>query len=125
MSAAPLLEVEDLKTHFFLGTARPFGSGRRLLKAVDGVSFSIGAGEVLSLVGESGCGKSTVGRTLTRLETASGGTARLDGRDILPLSQSEFRPLRVGEKPRRGSCAYRRDAAAGRPRPQGDGTLSA
>ena len=94
MTAAPLLEVEDLKTHFFLGTARPFGSGRRVLKAVDGVSFCIGAGEVLSLVGESGCGKSTVGRTLTRLETASGGTARLDGRDILPLSQSEFRPLR-------------------------------
>ncbi len=66
MSAAPLLLVEDLTTHFSLGTARPFGSGRHLLKAVDGVSFSIGAGEVLSLVGEPGCGKSTVGRRLTR-----------------------------------------------------------
>lgn len=90
----PLLDVRDLKTYFTLGTPRPFGAGRSVLKAVDGVSFAIMPGEVLSLVGESGCGKSTVGRTLTRLETASSGTAELQGHSILGLSQNRFRPYR-------------------------------
>ncbi len=91
---APLLEVRDLKTHFNIGRAWPFGSGKAVLKAVDGISFEIRPGEVLSLVGESGCGKSTVGRTLTRLESATSGEVLLDGQDILALSQTEFRPLR-------------------------------
>jgi len=90
----PLLAVRDLKTHFTLGAPKPFGPGRSVLKAVDGVSFTIMPGEVLSLVGESGCGKSTVGRTLTRLETASAGTAVLDGQSILGLSRARFRPYR-------------------------------
>ena len=89
----PLLEVRELKTYFRVGRG---GLMRRksLLRAVDGVSFSIHEGEVLSLVGESGCGKSTVGRTLTHLEAATGGKAMFDGRDILNLSPAEFRPLR-------------------------------
>ena len=89
----PLLEVRDLETHFSIGRSG-FMRGRSVLRAVDGVSFSIHEGEVLSLVGESGCGKSTVGRTLTHLETATAGTAIFDGRDILNLSLAEFRPLR-------------------------------
>lgn len=92
--AAPLLRVRDLKTHFSLRKAGLFGRKARVLKAVDGVSFDLAKGEVLGIVGESGCGKSTVGRTLTRLEPATSGEALLDGRDILPLSPSAFRPLR-------------------------------
>ncbi len=89
----PLLEVRELKTHFSIGRGG-FTRRKSVLKAVDGVSFSIHEGEVLSLVGESGCGKSTVGRTLTHLETATAGTAMFGGRDILNLSPAEFRPLR-------------------------------
>ena len=90
----PLLDVRDLKTHFRMGGSLLPGAGHRL-KAVDGVSFSIKPGDVLSLVGESGCGKSTVGRTLTRLEPATSGKALLEGQDILPLSRAAFRPLRA------------------------------
>ena len=86
-----LLEVRGLEARFRVG-----GSLRRrsILKAVDDVSFEIGEGEVLGLVGESGCGKSTIARILTRLERSAGGVAKFDGRDILTLSAAEFRPLR-------------------------------
>ncbi len=89
----PLLELRELKTYFRIGRA---GLLRRktVLRAVDGVSFDIHEGEVLSLVGESGCGKSTVGRTLTRLEKATSGEAIFDGRDILKMPPAAFRPLR-------------------------------
>lgn len=89
----PLLSVRDLKTHFRLRQGGILGE-TRIIRAVDGVSFDLRPGEVLSLVGESGCGKSTVGRTLTKLEPATSGTARFAGRDILPLSPGAFRPLR-------------------------------
>ena len=94
--AAPLLQVRDLKTHF---TFRAPSTGvlpgpKRILKAVDGVSFDLAEGEVVGIVGESGCGKSTVGRTLTKLEPATSGEARFRGRDILGLSAGAFRPLR-------------------------------
>ena len=67
---------------------------KKVIKAVDGVSFDIRSGEVLSLVGESGCGKSTVGRTLTHLEKATSGTAQFEGQDFLSMASAEFRPLR-------------------------------
>ena len=89
----PLLEVHDLKTCFSIGRGG-FMHRKSVLRAVDGVSFSIHEGEVLGLVGESGSGKSTVARTLTRLEAATAGKAMFDGRDILDLSPAEFRPLR-------------------------------
>ncbi len=89
----PLLDVRDLKVHFSKPAAR-FFSTDNAIKAVDGVSFQIAKGEVLSLVGESGCGKTTVGRVLTRLQTATSGSAIFSGRDILAISQREFRPLR-------------------------------
>ena len=89
----PLLEVNGLKTYF------PIRSGllQRVtshFKAVDGVSFNIGQGETLGLVGESGCGKTTVGRTLLRLAPASGGTVRFDGHDVFAASGHELQQLR-------------------------------
>ncbi|GGD40437.1 ABC transporter ATP-binding protein [Sinisalibacter lacisalsi] len=86
MSAQPLLDVRDLKVHF-----RTRG---RTVRAVDGVSFDIAPGEVLGLVGESGCGKSTVGRALTQLERATAGQALFEGQDILSMSRRQFLPLR-------------------------------
>ncbi|MFK7889858.1 MAG: ABC transporter ATP-binding protein [Granulosicoccus sp.] len=89
----PLLDVRDLHTHFRIPQSNPFAK-TQWLRAVDGVSFHLSPGEVLSLVGESGCGKTTVGRTLTRLEQAASGTAIFNGKDILALNQKQFRPIR-------------------------------
>ena len=89
----PLLEVTDLVKHYAVrgGVLR-----RRVgtVHAVDGVSFSLNAGETLGLVGESGCGKSTVARTVLRLVEPSSGTIKLNGQDITGLSKSELRPYR-------------------------------
>jgi oligopeptide transport system ATP-binding protein len=89
----PLLEVTDLVKHY------PVRSGilrRRAgtVHAVDGVSFSLGAGETLGLVGESGCGKSTVARSVLRLVEPTGGSIRLNGRDITHLGKRELRAHR-------------------------------
>jgi len=93
MSAAPVLEVDGLVKHF------PILRGvlRRAVghvKAVDGVSFSINPGETLCLVGESGCGKSTVARLILRLVEPTRGSISLGGTDVTKLSQSEMRPHR-------------------------------
>jgi peptide/nickel transport system ATP-binding protein len=89
----PLLEVQDLHKHFMVGSAWSAG-GRRRLQAVDGVSFSVQAGQTLGLVGESGCGKSTLARCLVRLHEPSAGALRFEGRDITALSVREMRALR-------------------------------
>jgi peptide/nickel transport system ATP-binding protein len=89
-----LVEIENLRVWF------PIKSGIVLdrhigdIKAVDDVSLSIQRGETLGLVGESGCGKSTVGRTILRLYEPTGGKVVFDGQDITTLSQNELRPLR-------------------------------
>jgi peptide/nickel transport system ATP-binding protein/oligopeptide transport system ATP-binding protein len=90
---SPLMEVRDLKVHF------PIRSGlfRRqtdVFKAVDGVSFSVHAGKTVGLLGESGSGKTTIGRTLVKLLAATSGEVLWKGTDILPMSEREFRPLR-------------------------------
>ncbi len=89
----PVLEVKDLKKHF------PVRKGvlRRTVgqvHAVDGISFSIGEGETLGLVGESGCGKSTAGRAVLRLIEPTSGKVAMTGRDITHLSKKELRPYR-------------------------------
>ena len=133
--AGPLVELEDVKLYF------PIKSGLVLdrhvgdVRAVDGVSMTISRGETLGLVGESGCGKSTVGRTILRLYKPTAGRIVFDGRDITNLSEGELRPLRrrmqmvfqdpfaslnprhsvgriVGEPLRTHGLATRREAAA-------------
>ncbi|MFN3854179.1 MAG: ABC transporter ATP-binding protein [Phreatobacter sp.] len=89
----PLLEVNDLKKHFPI-TGGFFGGVVGNVYAVDGVSFSIARGETLSLVGESGCGKSTVGKAILRLFPITSGQVVLDGRRIDDLSAGRLRPLR-------------------------------
>jgi len=91
--SAPLLQVNDLKKHFRLHSGL-LGASAATVYAVDGVSFSIEKGETLALVGESGCGKSTVGRCILRLTDITGGQVVLDGRRIDDLSIGALRPLR-------------------------------
>lgn len=88
-----LLDVADLHTHF------PIKSGllqrtTGFVRAVDGVSFQIGTGETLGLVGESGCGKTTVGRTLLRLIPATSGRVSFDNKDVYQASGEELKKLR-------------------------------
>jgi peptide/nickel transport system ATP-binding protein len=88
-----LLEVNDLKKHFAVRSG-PLGLRSARVYAVDGVSFAIDRGETLALVGESGCGKSTVGRAILRLFDVTAGQVVLDGRRIDDLSPGALRPLR-------------------------------
>lgn len=78
----PLLQVEHLKKYFSAG-------GKAVLRAVDDVSFTIGRGETLGLVGESGCGKSTIGRTLVRLYEPTDGNIYFDDKDITKFGRAE------------------------------------
>jgi oligopeptide/dipeptide ABC transporter ATP-binding protein len=95
---APLIRVRDLYKQFVMGGTllnRLTGGRPRVLKAVDGVTFDIHRGEVLGLVGESGCGKTTLGRCLLRLYEASNGEIYFEGRDLLSLKGEELRALRT------------------------------
>ena len=83
----PVLEVRDLVKHYTVGGSF-FGRGRKQLRAVDGVSFSIGQGETLGLVGESGCGKSTVGKAVLRLVEPTSGHVSLEGEEITGLGSA-------------------------------------
>jgi oligopeptide/dipeptide ABC transporter ATP-binding protein len=91
--AEPLLEVSGLKKHFPIHQG-VFSRVSGQVYAVDGVSFSIGRGETLGLVGESGCGKSTVGRTLLKLLEPTDGTIRVGGADITRLDAAHMLPYR-------------------------------
>jgi oligopeptide/dipeptide ABC transporter ATP-binding protein len=88
MTTPALLEVDGLVQHF------PAPGRRGVVHAVDDVSFTVHEGETLGLVGESGCGKTTLGRTLLRLYEPTAGTIRFAGTDITHLGEKELRPLR-------------------------------
>jgi oligopeptide/dipeptide ABC transporter ATP-binding protein len=98
MSAEPtMLEVEDLVVHYpihrgIVGTVTR--QPRRMVHAVEGVSLSLQGGEMLALVGESGCGKTTTAQAVLRLVDPVSGSIRFDGRDLVPLGSRELRPLR-------------------------------
>src|SRR3954470_18488443 len=89
----PLLEARNLKTYFpiYEGVLRRHIDD---IKAVDDVSFDVEEGTTVGLVGESGRGKSTIGKTLLKLIPATSGEVVFDGKNILPMSENEFRPLR-------------------------------
>jgi oligopeptide/dipeptide ABC transporter ATP-binding protein len=89
-----LLEVTDVKKHFPVRKDKTWGGETKLLKAVDGVTFSVERGEAFGLVGESGSGKSTLARTILRLYEPTSGTMTFRGVDISQLPEKELRPLR-------------------------------
>ena len=94
MSAdAPLLEVRELKVYFPVKHGL-LGAVRGWVKAIDGVSFEIAAGETLGLVGESGCGKTTLGRAIARLVKIASGSVRLDGEDMAEWTGAQLRARR-------------------------------
>lgn len=88
-----LLEVRDLRTYFPIRKGL-FSQVTGHVKAVDGVSFSVRAGEVLGLVGESGCGKTTTGRSILRLIEPTSGSVRFEGQEVTTLPRRELRALR-------------------------------
>ena len=106
-----ILTVEDLKTYFTVGDS--------VVKAVDGVSFTIKKGEILGVVGESGCGKSTLGRTVLRLENKAEGTVRFDDIDPFAISGAELKSFR-----RRTAMVFQDPSASLNPRKRVDQLLS-
>ena len=90
---SPLLEVSNLKTYFDTDSSW-FSSKNNIVKAVDNVSLKIYEGETLGLVGESGCGKTTLGRTIMQLEKATAGQITYRGNDVTALSKSSLKALR-------------------------------
>ncbi len=94
VAGEPLVQVRDLKMHFPIRSGFLIQRQVGAVRAVDGVDFDVLRGETLGLVGESGCGKSTTARLITRLLTPTAGTISWEGRDIAGLSRKELKPLR-------------------------------
>ncbi|MBW7475348.1 ABC transporter ATP-binding protein [Paenibacillus oenotherae] len=93
-SRQQLLQVERLKTYYPVRSG-VFGNARKHIRAVDDVTLTLHEGETLGLVGESGCGKSTMGRTIMRLEHPSAGRILFENEDITQYSQRQLKPLRT------------------------------
>lgn len=106
-----ILKVENVKTHFTVGNA--------IVKAVDGVSFTVNQGEILGVVGESGCGKSTLGRTLLRLENKVAGEIRFRDEDPFAMNHAELKDFR-----RRSAMVFQDPSSSLNPRKRVDQLLS-
>ena len=97
MSTSPLLQVRDLVVHYPLPRGLVGTLGRReerVVRAVDGISLTVAAGELVALVGESGCGKTTTAQAVMRMLVPRSGSVEIDGQDIAPLSERALRPVR-------------------------------
>ena len=90
----PILKLEGLKKHFNTTTGGAFNKQKAVLKAVDGIDLEVAAGETIGLVGESGCGKTTAGRTILKLYEPTEGKIIFEGEDISKLSQAKMKPYR-------------------------------
>ena len=90
----PLLSVEKLNVQFPIKTEKTLSLKKSYFTAVNDVSFDIADGEVLGLVGESGCGKSTIGRTLVQLQKAKSGNVLFENQNIIKMNSNTFQPLR-------------------------------
>ena len=93
--STPILEVKDLTKFFPIQSQGIFSKVKGDNKAVNGISFTLNAGETLGLVGESGCGKSTAGRTILKLYEPTTGTIKFEGEDITKHSPAKMKPLRT------------------------------
>lgn len=91
---SPLLEVRDLVKHFPVTGSSFLKRNEEMVRAVDGVSFDLAEGETLGLVGESGCGKTTLSRLILRLLRPDSGEVRFEGADLVSMGQRELRPVR-------------------------------
>ena len=90
----PLLKIEGLKKHFPTTTGGAFSKVKGTVKAVDGIDLEINAGQTIGLVGESGCGKTTAGRTILKLYEPTEGKIIFEGEDLAPLSPKKMKPYR-------------------------------
>ena len=90
----PILKLEGLKKHFNTTTGGAFNKQKAVLKAVDGIDLEVAPGETIGLVGESGCGKTTAGRTILKLYEPTDGKIIFDGEDITNLSPAKMKPYR-------------------------------
>ena len=90
----PLLRIEGLQKHFATTTGGAFSKVKGTVKAVDGIDLDIYPGQTIGLVGESGCGKTTAGRTILKLYEPTGGKITFEGQDITHLKPKQMKPLR-------------------------------
>ena len=90
----PILKLEGLKKHFNTTTGGAFNKQKAVLKAVDGIDLEVAPGETIGLVGESGCGKTTAGRTILKLYEPTDGKIIFEGEDITKISAAKMKPYR-------------------------------
>ena len=105
----PVVEAQALSKHF-AGRRGLFGASAGVVRAVDGISFTIESGQTLGVVGESGCGKTTTAKLVLGLEPPTGGGIRFEGRELGSLDAAGPRPLRLAQPAHARGCDHRRTA---------------